>query len=100
MSARDLILGVRPEHVRLNDQAPLRGEVFGTEYLGTTQIITVTTPHGLAKARLPANLKVSVGDRVGLEFRSDRVSLFDAASGRAILTALHDHARTMEFASG
>jgi multiple sugar transport system ATP-binding protein len=36
LSARDLILGVRPEHVRLNDQAPLRGEVFGTEYLGTT----------------------------------------------------------------
>jgi multiple sugar transport system ATP-binding protein len=100
LSARDLILGVRPEHVRLNDQAPLRGEVFGAEYLGTTQIITVTTPHGLAKARLPANLKVSVGDRVGLEFRSDRISLFDAASGRAILTALHDHARTMEFAHG
>src|SRR6201995_3603083 len=35
LSARDLILGVLPEHVRLNDQAPLRGEVFGTEYLGT-----------------------------------------------------------------
>src|SRR6202451_548281 len=100
LSARDLILGVRPEHVRLNDQAPLRGEVFGTEYLGTTQIVTVTTPHGLAKARLPANLKVSVGDRVGLEFRPDRISLFDAASGRAIQSALHDHAPAMELAHG
>jgi multiple sugar transport system ATP-binding protein len=100
LSARDLILGVRPEHVRLNDQARLRGEVFGTEYLGTTQIVTVATPHGPAKARLPANLKVSVGDRVGLELRPDRISLFDAASGRAIQTALHDHARTMELAHG
>ncbi len=100
LSAGDLILGVRPEHVRLNDQAPLRGEVFGTEYLGTTQIVTVTTPHGLAKARLPANLEVSVGDRVGLEFRPDRISLFDAASGHAILTALHDHAPAMELAHG
>jgi len=100
LPARDLILGVRPEHVRLNDQAPLRGEVFGTEYLGTTQIVTVTTAHGVAKARLPANLKVSVGDRVGLEFRPDRISLFDAASGRAILTVLHDHAPAMELAHG
>jgi multiple sugar transport system ATP-binding protein len=49
---------------------------------------------------LPANLKVSVGDRVGLEFRPDRISLFDAASGRAILTALHDHAPAMELAHG
>ena len=54
LSPRDLILGVRPEHVRLNDQGPLRGEVFGTEYLGTTQIVTVTTHHGLVKARLAA----------------------------------------------
>ena len=30
-------------------------------YLGTTQIVTVTTPHGLAKARLPRDLKASVG---------------------------------------
>ena len=91
---------MRPEHVRLNDGARLRGEVFGTEYLGTTQIVTVTTAHGLAKARLPANLKVSVGDRVGLEFRPDRISVFDAASGRAIRTALHDHAPAMELAHG
>ena len=54
MAARDLILGVRPEHVRLNDGARLRGEVFGTEYLGTTQIVTVTTAHGMVKARLAA----------------------------------------------
>ena len=96
MTGRDLILGVRPEHVRLNDAARLRGEVFGTEYLGTTQIVTITTAHGAVKARLASTLKVSIGDPVGLEFRPDRISLFDAGSGRAIRTALHDHAQTME----
>jgi multiple sugar transport system ATP-binding protein len=94
--ARDLILGVRPEHVRLNDGARLRGEVFGTEYLGTTQIVTVTTSHGMVKARLASTLKVSIGDQVGLEFRPDRISLFDAGSGCAIRTALHDQAQAME----
>ena len=34
--------------------ARLRGEVFGAEYLGTTQIVTVDTARGQVKARLPA----------------------------------------------
>ena len=34
----------------------LRGSVFGAEYLGTTQIVTVTTEHGPVKARLPASM--------------------------------------------
>ena len=98
VTRRDLILGVRPEHVRLSDGARLRGEVFGTEYLGTTQIVTITTAHGMAKARLAASVKVSIGDAVGLEFRPERISLFDAGSGRAIRTALHDHAQALEAA--
>jgi multiple sugar transport system ATP-binding protein len=98
LTRRDLILGVRPEHVRLSDGARLRGEVFATEYLGTTQIITIATAHGMVKARLPANAKVSIKDAVGLEFRPDRISLFDADSGKAIRTALHDQAQTMEHA--
>ena len=36
-------LGVRPENVSFADAAGLRGEVIGAEYLGTTQIVTVTT---------------------------------------------------------
>jgi multiple sugar transport system ATP-binding protein len=96
MAARDLVLGVRPEHVRLNDGARLRGEVFGTEYLGTTQIVTITTAHGLVKARLPSAVRALSGERIGLEFRSDRISLFDARSGHAIRTALHDGEPALE----
>jgi multiple sugar transport system ATP-binding protein len=86
----DLVLGVRPEHLRFSDAAPLRGEVFGAEYLGTTQIVTVRTGHGTLRARLPSELRVGPGQRVGLTLRADRLSLFEAASGRAIRTALHD----------
>ncbi len=99
LTRRDLILGVRPEHVRLSDDSRLRGEVFGTEYLGTTQIVTVTTAHGVAKARLAASVKVSIGEAVGLAFRPDRISIFDAGSGRAIRTALHDHPHPLEQAN-
>jgi multiple sugar transport system ATP-binding protein len=85
-----IALGVRPEHVRFDDASKLRGSVFGTEYLGTTQIVTVNTEHGQIKARLPADIGVKAGDHVGLRLRSERLSLFDESSGRAIRTALHD----------
>ena len=88
--AAPLALGVRPEHITLADDAPLRGRVFGTEYLGTTQIVTLDTAHGQIKARVAASVPVSTGDNVGLKLHSERLSLFDAGSGRALKSALHE----------
>jgi multiple sugar transport system ATP-binding protein len=82
-----LVLGVRPEHIRFADEAPLRGRVFGTEYLGTTQIVTVETGAGRVKARLPSSTPVGLGDAVGLTFRADCLALFDGRTGTAIKTA-------------
>lgn len=82
-----LVLGVRPEHIQFADAAPVRGEVFGAEYLGTTQIVTVDTAHGRVAARLPSATSVRIGETVGLKFHADRLTLFDAASGLAIQTA-------------
>ena len=86
-AAGPLVLGVRPEHIRFSDTAPVRGRVFGAEYLGTTQIVTVDTACGRVAARLPSNLSVHIGEPVGLAFRTERLALFDAASGSAIRTA-------------
>jgi multiple sugar transport system ATP-binding protein len=82
-------LGVRPENVSFADQSQLRGRVIGAEYLGTTQIVTVTTANGQIKARLPSANTVRVGEQVGLALRPDRLSLFDAASGQALSSALY-----------
>ncbi len=87
-----LVLGVRPEHIVLDDRSALRGRILATEYLGTTQIVTIDTPHGQVKARLPASIMVRAGEMAGLALRSERLSLFDDPSGAAIRTALHDEA--------
>jgi len=87
-----LALGLRPEHVLLADDGPIRGRVFGAEYLGTTQIVTVDTAHGQLKARLPSSIGVRLGDHIGLKFRSERLVLFEAASGRALRSALYEGA--------
>jgi multiple sugar transport system ATP-binding protein len=88
LGERVLVLGVRPEAVQFSDSSDFRGVVFGAEYLGTTQIVTMTTEHGALRARIPADVNVRIGDRVGLAFRPEKLSLFDKASGRAISTAL------------
>jgi multiple sugar transport system ATP-binding protein len=92
MAESELVLGVRPEHVRFTDRGMVRGEVYGTEYLGTTQIVTVATHYGTLKARSSSSKSFRTGENVGLDFRPDTLSIFDKASGRAIRTALHEGA--------
>jgi multiple sugar transport system ATP-binding protein len=85
-----LVLGARPEHIRFDDGSAYRGEIFGTEYLGTMQIVTVKTAQGRIKVKVPARVAVNAGDQVGLAFLGDRLSIFDKGTGRALRSALHD----------
>lgn len=84
------VLGARPEHINFDDSSKLRGEVIGTEYLGTTQIVTVKIAPGKLKARIPAHRKIATGEQVGLTFMGERLSIFDKATGAAIRTVLHE----------
>jgi multiple sugar transport system ATP-binding protein len=84
----DLALGIRPEHIRFAEEGELTGSVYGVEYLGTNQIVTVDTPDGQLKARIPAQQRVETGETVSLTLDSDRLSLFDAATGRAVASSL------------
>jgi multiple sugar transport system ATP-binding protein len=86
LSPRTLCLGVRPEHVGLVDEGGLRGRVLAAEYLGTSQIVTLETAQGNVRARVPSATPVRVGEGAGLAFRASTITLFDAGSGRAVLT--------------
>ena len=88
--AGNLVLGVRPEHIVLGDDGALRGEVMAVEYLGTTQIITLSTPTGALKARVPANQTARVGEKIGLGFNAQTITLFDQASGHALRSDLNE----------
>ncbi|MEQ8290649.1 MAG: ABC transporter ATP-binding protein [Roseovarius sp.] len=86
----DMIYGVRPEHVRLSDASGYRGEVIATEYLGTTQIVTLKTHNGEVKARIGSEQPARVGESVGLDFNGQTVTLFDTQAGRAIRSDLNE----------
>ena len=79
-----LTLGVRPEHVKLDDAAPYRGRIVATEYLGTTQIVTLDTPNGQIKARVPSSDKIGEGQTTGLNFDARTITLFENDHGHAL----------------
>jgi len=84
--AGEKAIGVRPEHLLINDSSTLRGAIYSSEYLGTNQILTIESTHGMLKARLPSNRQFSVGDNVGLEFVTSGLSVFNAQTGLALAT--------------
>ena len=85
-----LALGIRPEHIEIcSDTSAYRGRVLACEYLGSSQIISVNCAHGSIKIRAEADSPVQPGDNIGLRFNSERISLFDRASGKALRSSLH-----------
>jgi multiple sugar transport system ATP-binding protein len=89
-----LLYGVRPEHVRFAADSSLRAEVLGTEYLGSSQIVTCKLAQGTTlRARVGPEVPAQRGDTLGLAFDAAKVSLFDAASGLALRTARGDGER-------
>ncbi|MEO1016102.1 MAG: ABC transporter ATP-binding protein [Pseudomonadota bacterium] len=88
LEARDATLGARPEHIRIGDEGPLKGRVYGVEYMGARQLVTVDTAAGRLKVRAPNSIRVQDGETVGLSFATERLVLFDGATDRAVPSAL------------
>lgn len=80
----ELVLGVRPEHVSLHDTGNFRGRIATSEYLGTTQIVTLDTEFGTTKARVGADVDLQVGSTVALHFKPESVKIFDKSTGAAL----------------
>lgn len=86
----EIAFGVRPEHIRITDAGSFRGEVKATEYLGTTQIVTLLTANGFVKARISSAARIHAGETVGLEFAGSTVTLFSTQTGRALRSSLNE----------
>jgi multiple sugar transport system ATP-binding protein len=84
-----LVLGVRPEHITFSEAGSYRGKVLATEYLGTTQIITLETAQGDLKVRSSSEQVATVGETVGLNLRPESLTIFDRTSERALKSDLN-----------
>ncbi|MCM2295969.1 ABC transporter ATP-binding protein [Rhodoferax sp.] len=76
-----VILGQRPEHVHLSDDASWRGQVMLVEPTGADTYVVVKTNVGLITVRTPPNTQVKMGDTVGMTVSSNHNNWFDAQTG-------------------
>jgi multiple sugar transport system ATP-binding protein len=81
---RPAVLGVRPEHVALRADGPLRGTVALVEPMGNHQVVWLRCGADTLGA-LVHDARVFVpGDEVGFAIDAARVSLFDPADGERL----------------
>ena len=81
----NVVLGVRPEYVRLAASGVLTGRVVLDAFMGSHRYVHVETPAGRVVALASVDAPSAHGEQVGLEFDQRGVRLFDPASGRRIV---------------
>ncbi len=81
-----VLVGVRPEHLRLPDGAPrhggarFSGRVELVEWTGSEGFVHVATPAGRLVCRLSAEVRPDAGDVIEVVADVDQVHVFDAKS--------------------
>ena len=84
--AGEYVLGVRPEDISLQfdavpDEVALAGEIVFMEALGSATLLHLKVGQKVLVSQVPGILsEVSIGQRVGIEFRNMAGHLFDAQS--------------------
>jgi len=82
-SLSTVVLGVRPEDCRVTapDQGTLTGDVYATELIGDHSLVTVKTGPDMLTIKAVKDFDAPVGSKVGIGLASDRLYLFDKATG-------------------
>ncbi|MEZ0394305.1 MAG: ABC transporter ATP-binding protein [Desulfurococcaceae archaeon] len=90
--AKELLLGVRPEHIAVGASPPaqreigvLEAKVEVLENLGSESFASAVIGNTTIRARLDPSSRARAGDRVYLAFDLRRALVFDGASGKLIV---------------
>ncbi len=74
--ATEVLLGLRPQDLRISGQGPFHGQVDAVERLGFDGYAFLSTPSGPMAARFDKGADVSVGDTVNVTMVSDALHVF------------------------
>jgi multiple sugar transport system ATP-binding protein len=82
--AQSAVLGVRPEHIRIEANGPLSGVVSLVEPMGSHQVVWISCGEHLLSAIVQDARTFAPGAQLAFSIDAQRVSLFDPHSERAI----------------
>lgn len=77
------LAGIRPEHLRLNDQG-MMGVVVHAEYLGADTVLSCDVAGQTVLARLPGRVQLESGTRIHLDFDRADMHWFDDQTGKRL----------------
>jgi multiple sugar transport system ATP-binding protein len=77
-----LIVGIRPEDIRLSPEGKFAGQVTLTETLGVETIVHIQTGEQTMTSIVPGTADVKVNDNLRFDILTDRVHYFDTAGQR------------------
>lgn len=77
-----VLIGVRPEHIRIQPGGPLTARITSVEYLGAETLIDCTAAGEALAIKVSGPVGMAPGSEISLGFAADDVHLFDRPSGR------------------
>ena len=83
-SPKKVILGVRPEYVRVGEGG-LKAKCVHVEYAANRLILHLEVYDRKIKAKVPIGLAVNPGDTVNLNIPREKIMLFDTATGSLLI---------------
>lgn len=84
-TSSEILLGIRPEHITINKKEGIETEVYVVEPLGRDILVSVKLGKSMIKVFASPSFKANIGDRVRLNFNSDKIMLFDKKSEKSLL---------------
>ncbi len=81
---RDFVLGIRPELIVIDEKGKIEGEIYGTMPTGMESTIKVRVGDFLLTSVIFGNLHFRIGTKINMRIDSERIMLFDRASGELV----------------
>lgn len=86
----EVILGVRPENIKIDANGKISGKIIHIEYLGSRQLFIVETNLGLLTAKAHSKENIKNGNDIKLSFVSESLILFNPKNDKAIKSKLYE----------
>ncbi len=83
----DMLVGIRPEQLRIAPKGPLTAQVKSAEFLGADTLVELTAGDSVLLAKFQGNRSFEPGQQLPLGFDAQEVHLFDTASQTRITDA-------------
>ncbi|MGH6948214.1 MAG: ABC transporter ATP-binding protein [Kiloniellales bacterium] len=80
-SARNIVVGVRPEHISLAESGGVPATLAASDYLGADTVVAARIADQEVLVRVAGHATVNAGESVHLVWESDKMHLFDADTG-------------------